>query len=270
MKPLIIANWKANPVTLREAVELARKTELAASAHRNVEVVIAPPHPFLAAVAPILKRAKLGSQNAFWEDAGPYTGEVSWRQLKSLKVGHVIVGHSERRIFLGETDEMIAKKIRALLEHGFRPILCVGEREQSNREMSEMVAHQLEAALMGIKKSLIKNLIIAYEPVWAISTAPDSRPATPELRRGEPDTPPLRQGYAWRAENAFQGNIYIRKILCRIFGRTAGEGIRIIYGGSVNAGNIRSFLTDGHMRGALVGSASLNAEEFSKIISAAA
>lgn len=258
-RPLIIANWKSNPATVREALELARKTELAASAHRNVEIVIAPPYPFLAAVAPILKRVKLGSQNAFWEDAGPYTGEVSWRQLKSLKVSHVIVGHSERRLFLDETDEMIAKKIRALLEAGFRPILCVGEAEQSDREMSETVAHQLEAALAGIKKSLVKNLIVAYEPVWAISTAPGSRP----------DTPPLRQGYAGRAENAFQSNIYIRKILCRIFGRTAGEGIRIIYGGSVNAGNIRSFLTDGHMRGALVGGASLNAEEFDRIVEAA-
>lgn len=248
-KNLIIANWKVNPSTLREALALAQKTELAASAYRNVEIVIAPPYPFLAAVAPILKRVKLGSQDAFWEGAGPYTGEVSWQQLKNLKVGYVIIGHSERRIFLGETDEMIAKKIRALLEHGLRPILCVGEREQSSREMSEIVAHQLEAALTGIKKSLIKNLIIAYEPVWAISTMPDSRPDTPE--------------------SAFQSNIYIRKILCRIFGRTAGEGILIIYGGSINAGNIRSFLTDGHMRGTLVGSASLNAEEFGRIIAAA-
>lgn len=259
MKNLIIANWKANPATLREAVDLARKTELAASGHRNVEVIVAPPFPFLAAVASGLKRAKLGSQNVFWEDAGPFTGEVSWQQLKSLKVGYVIVGHSERRIFLGETDEMVAKKVRALLAHGLKAVLCVGETERASHEMSETIARQLEAALKGVKKSLTKNLIIAYEPVWAISTAPGSRP----------DTPLLRQGYAGRAENAFQSNIYIRKILSRMFGRTAGENIKIIYGGSVNADNVAGFLTGGRMQGALVGGASLRPEEFTRIIASA-
>lgn len=249
MKKILIANWKANPSTLHEAAELARKIELAASAHRNVEVVVAPPFPYLATVASVLKRAKLGSQDAFWEDAGPYTGEVSWRQLKSLKVGHVIVGHSERRIFLGETDEMINQKIRALLEHGLAPVLCVGERERIEREMSEAVAHQIGAALAGVKKNLIKNLMIAYEPVWAISTMPGSRPDTPG--------------------NAFQANVYIRKIVSGLFGRITGERVRIIYGGSVNAQNVSSFLTDAHMQGALVGSASLDAENFACILKAA-
>ncbi len=249
MKKLIIANWKTNPSTVREAAELARKTELAAAAHRNVSVVVAPPFPFLGVVASELKRAKLGSQNTFWADAGPYTGEVSWRQLKSLKVNHVIVGHSERRLLLGETDEMIAKKVRALLEHDLAPILCVGEYQRADHEMSETVAHQLEAALAGVKKSLIKNLTIAYEPVWAISTTPDSRPDTPE--------------------NAFQSAIYVRKIISRVFGRTAGESVRIIYGGSVTARNISSFLTEGRMQGALIGGASLNAQEFTRIIASA-
>ena len=106
MKPLIIANWKAHPSTPREAAELARKTELAASAHRNIEVVVAPPFPFLGAITPLLKRAKLGSQNAFWGDVGPYTGEVSWHQLKHLMVRYVIVGHSERRLLLGQTSHV--------------------------------------------------------------------------------------------------------------------------------------------------------------------
>ncbi|MBI4224801.1 MAG: triose-phosphate isomerase [Candidatus Sungbacteria bacterium] len=250
MKNLIIANWKANPVTLREAVDLARKTELAALSHRTVEVIVAPPFPFLIAVLSELKRVKLGSQNAFWEDAGPYTGEISWQQLKSLKVSYVIVGHSERRIFLGETDEMVGKKVRALLEHGLKPVLCVGERERASHEVSETIARQLEAALAGVKKSLLKNLIIAYEPIWAISTMPGSHPDTPE--------------------NAFQCNIYIRKILSGMFGRTAGQSVRIIYGGSVNANNIKGFLSGGHMQGALVGGASLKAEEFARLIASAA
>jgi triosephosphate isomerase len=248
MKKLIVANWKANPVNLREALVLAQKTELAASRARarGVEVVVAPPFPFLAAVSSALKRIKIGSQNAFWGDIGPYTGEVSWRQLKSLNISHVIVGHSERRLFLGETNEMINKKVRALLEHGFAPILCVGEREQAGDEMPEEAGEQLKAALAGVKKSLLKNLIIAYEPVWAISTMPNSRPDTPE--------------------NAFCTNIYIRKVVTDMFGRECGEKVRVIYGGSVNAKNILSFLTDGHMQGALVGGASLDAEEFSEII----
>lgn len=249
-KNLIVANWKANPATLREAVDLAQKTERAASIHRNVSVVIAPPFPFLSAVAPVLKRVKLGSQDAFWEDAGPYTGEVSWRQLKRLKVRYVIVGHSERRLLLGETDEMINKKIRALLEHGFTPILCAGEQERADHEMPEAVARQIQAALAGVKKNTLKNLIIAYEPVWAISTTPHSQPDTPE--------------------NAFSAQIYMRKVLSRLFGRSVAERVRIMYGGSVNAENISSFLRGGHMQGALVGRASMNAEAFGKIVRASA
>lgn len=245
-KKIIIANWKTNPATMREAVELARKTEFAVSRHRGVEVVIAPPFPFLAGVASALKRTKLGAQNAFWEDMGPYTGEVSWRQLKDMKVSHVIVGHSERRLFLGETDEMINKKVRALLEHGFTAVLCVGERERSGGEMPEEAAHQLKSALAGVRKSLLKNLIIAYEPVWAISTMPGSRADTPE--------------------NAFQANVYIRKVVSGLFGRGIGTSVRVIYGGSVNAQNITSFLTDGRMQGALVGGASLDAEGFSDLL----
>ncbi|MBI3442829.1 MAG: triose-phosphate isomerase [Candidatus Sungbacteria bacterium] len=245
-KKLIIANWKANPPTLHDALELARNIERAASAHRRVEVIVAPPFPFLAEVASVLKRAKRASQNTFWGDVGPYTGEVSWRQLKSLNVTHVIVGHSERRMLLGETDEMVNKKVQALLEHGLIPILCVGERERSGGEMPEDAAQQLKSALAGVKKVLVKNLIIAYEPVWAISTAPGSSPDTPE--------------------SVFRAHVYIKKVIAGLFGRPVAERVKIIYGGSVNAHNILSFLIDGHMHGALVGGASLNAEEFAGMI----
>ena len=245
-KQLLIANWKANPATLREAIVLAQKTELAVSRTRGVDVVIAPPFPFLTGVISVLKRVKLGCQNSFWEDTGPYTGEVSWRQLKNLKVRYGIVGHSERRLFLCENDDMINKKVRALLEHGFTAILCVGERERSGNEMSEEVGQQLMAGLAGIKKNLLKNLIIAYEPVWAISTMPNSQPDTPQ--------------------NAFHVAIFIRRVMIGMFGRECGEKIKVIYGGSVNKENISSFLTDGHMQGALVGGASLNPEEFSSLI----
>ena len=245
-KFLIVANWKMNPDAPGRAAILADKIEVKLARVPHVEVVIAPPFSFLLPIASVLKRVKLGAQNVFWEDAGPYTGEVSWSQLKHLNVEYVIVGHSERRLFLGETDEMINKKVGVLLRNGLTPILCVGERERTGADIPEIVGMQIEGALKGIKKGMIKRLVIAYEPVWAISTMPNARPDTPEL--------------------AFRAMVYIRKVLVDLYGRTASEQIRVIYGGSVNAKNITQFLQDGRMEGALVGSASLDPNEFSEII----
>ena len=245
-KTVIIANWKSNPDSPGRAVLLARKIDRGITKYRNTEVVIAPPFPFLSPVRAVLKKSKLGAQNTFWSDCGPFTGEVSWHQLKHLGVSHVIVGHSERKIYLGETDEMINKKVKATLEHGITPILCVGERERKNSEIPDIVGEQLKNALVGIKKSFIKNLIVAYEPIWAISTMPGARPDTPD--------------------NAFRTMVYIRRTLAGLYGRRAADLIRIIYGGSVNSSNITPFLTEGKMEGALVGGASLNPEEFIKII----
>lgn len=248
-KPLIVANWKMNPDAPGRAVLLANKIERSLSRIRNVDVVIAPPFPFLLPIAAIVKRIKLGAQNVFWRDTGAYTGEVSWHQLKHLKVEYVIVGHSERRLFLGETDEMIHHKVRALLENGMIPILCVGEKERSGDDIPEMVGTQIRAAIGNIKKGYMKKLVIAYEPIWAISTMPNARPDTPE--------------------SAFRAMMYIRKVVSEMYGRPVAEEIRIIYGGSVNAKNIGAFLEQGHMQGALVGGASLDAMEFTQIVTIA-
>ena len=237
-----------NPVTLKEAVLLAQKIERDATRTRNVEIVIAPPFPFLLPVGRVLKKAKLGAQNMFWEDLGAFTGEVSWSELKSLGADYCIIGHSERRINLGETDEMVNKKVKAALEHGIYPILCVGERERVGNEIPSVVGEQLKSALKGAKKSLIKNLIVAYEPVWAISTQAHARPDTPD--------------------NAFRAALFIRKIVASLFDRKTGEKVKIIYGGSVNSGNIAPFITEGRMQGALVGGASLDPQEFAKVIGA--
>ncbi len=244
--PLIIANWKANPDALGRAVMLARKIERALPSSRLVKVVVAPPFPFLSAVGAVLKKAQLGAQDAFWEDVGPYTGEVSWHQLRHLKVIYVIVGHSERRNYHAETDEVIAKKMAALLAHGLKPILCIGEREREGSDIPTVVGTQLIGALAQVKKEWIRNMVIAYEPVWAISTTPDAKPDTPD--------------------NAFRASLYIRKILTERFGRTEAARVRIIYGGSVNAENITSFLKEGNMAGALVGGESLKPEAFAAII----
>ena len=246
MKPLIVANWKMNPDAPGRAALLANKIERSLARIRNVEVVIAPPFPFLLPIAAVVKRARLGAQNVFWQDIGPYTGEVSWHQLKHIRVEHVIVGHSERRQFCGETDEMIHKKIVVLLENNMMPILCVGEREREGDDIPEIVGAQIKAAVAGIKKGVIKKLVIAYEPIWAISTTAGARPDTPA--------------------NAFRAMMYIRKIVSSLYGRVAAEEMRIIYGGSVHAKNISGFLEEGHMQGALVGGASLDAMEFAEII----
>lgn len=245
MSKLIIANWKSNPDSPGRAVLLAQKIERSIYS-RDAEVVVAPPFPFLIPVGKVLKKAKLGAQNVFWEDTGPYTGEVSWRHLKHCRASYVIVGHSERRIHLGETDEMINKKVLALLLHGPKPVLCVGEHERESNEIPAIVGHQMKSALAGVKKQQVKNLTIAYEPVWAISTMPGARTVTPD--------------------NAFRAMVYIRRILSDLFGRALAEKVRIIYGGSVGAENISVFLREGKMQGALVGGASLDPREFALLL----
>lgn len=250
-KKLIIANWKANPDAPGRAAVLASKIEQAIATARNIEVVIAPPFPFLTAVASIIRHAKLGSQNAFWGDTGPFTGEVSWHQLKHLKVRYVIVGHSERRLLLGETDEMVNRKIRALLEHGIAPVLCVGEREHTDTDISPVVSQQVRAALIGVKKELLKNLVVAYEPVWAIST-------TSLIARVD------------TSERMFRARLTIEKAIADMYDHAAAKKVRIIYGGSVRQENIAAIIGEGHMDGALVGEASLDAQEFGAIVRSAA
>ncbi len=246
VKPLIIANWKANPDSPGRAVLLAKKIELGIRKFRNVEVVIAPPFPFLAPVAKVVKKIKLGAQDAFWGDIGPYTGEVSWHQLKHFGVQYVIVGHSERKLHLGETDDLINKKIRVLLGHDMSPILCVGERERSGKEIPALLGEQIKKALKEVKKNHLKNLTIAYEPIWAISTMPGAKPDIPD--------------------NAFRAMVYIRKVIAGLYGTKVAGAVRVIYGGSVNEKNIVAFLREGKMEGALVGGASLRPGEFNSMV----
>ncbi len=249
MPKLIVANWKMNPDSPARAAALAGEYHnFSSSKLRGTELVVAPPFPFLIPVREALpKGVKLGAQDSFWRDRGPYTGEVSWHQLKNLKVEYVIIGHSERRIHLGETDEMINKKVRAVLENGLRAILCIGERERSGSDIPPLAGEQLRAALAGVKKPLLRKLIIAYEPVWAISTMPGNH---------GPDTP----------DSAFRARIYIEKVLSGLYVRQSAGQVRIIYGGSVNSANVGSFMVDGKMDGALVGSASLDHKEFEAIV----
>lgn len=242
-KKLIIANWKSNPTSVKEAVKLAK-------AEDEMNVIIAPPFPFLESVGNVINRASLGAQDIFWEDVGSYTGEVSWRHLKNLKVKYVIIGHSERRKNLKETDEMINLKLKAVLQAGLKAVLCVGEsavvRKKGIKEAKKFVKKQLTKDLESLKTinyKLKTNLIIAYEPVWAISTE----------KGGKPDTP----------RDAVEMVEFIKEILHSKF-RIPNS--KVLYGGSVNAKNANEFLREKAVDGALVGGTSLHPLEFHKVI----
>ena len=250
MNKLIIANWKMNPETIKEAVSMAKEID-------SENLVICPPFTFIAEVSRAVKKSILGAQDLFWEDNGAHTGEISGSQLYSLGVKYVIIGHSERRRHLRETDEMVAKKVAAALRNGLIPILCVGEtQEERNRNQTQkVVERQLKIGLSLIgncppeadpplaEKLEIVNLIVAYEPVWAISTSKDS----------EPDTP----------ENAVQMINFIKK---QLEVNNYKLKIDFIYGGSVNAQTAEKFLKEKEIQGVLVGGASLKSKEFKKII----
>ena len=228
---LIIGNWKSNPNTVTDAEKLA-------IAEDYEGVVIAPPFQYLERVGSILRHAMLGAQDVFWEDGGPYTGEVSASQLKDLKVSYVIVGHSERREHLGETDDVINRKAKIALDRDLRVVLCVGEpiqiRKLGIKAAKDFITNQIKNDLKGVKKSDAKKVIVAYEPVWAVGT-------------GTPDIP----------EETAEICAYIKNLV---------KVNRVIYGGSVNSKNVKEFLDQDDIDGALPGGASLNPKEFQKIV----
>lgn len=247
MKKIIIANWKMNPTTERQAINLAK-----ASDYKNV--VITPPFPFLGAISKTLKRAELGSQDVFWAEKGAFTGEVSAQQLKNIGVQYVIIGHSERRRYFHETDEMINQKVRAALKANLKVILCVGEnkfvRKKGISAAKRFIKNQLQKDLKDLThnslprrqagKLITQNLIIAYEPIWAVGT-------------GKSDQP----------EDVVEMARFIKKVLDSRF---KIHDSRVLYGGSVNSKDVESFIKHREIDGALVGRASLRVGEFKKII----
>lgn len=246
--PILVFNWKSNPESISDALALAGAVERALLGARGVRVVVAPPHPFLHCVGKKVKRAFLGAQDSFW-GKGPYTGEVSAEELKAVGVRYCILGHSERRIHQGETDETIKKKVAAVVRRGITPILCVGERERHGRDIPSIVGEQIRIAVEGLSSGAVSKILIAYEPVWAISTMPGARPDDPE--------------------SAFRAKMYIRRVLSDMIGRKKADRIPILYGGSVTPENIKGFLQDGEMDGVLVGGAGIHREKLARIIVAA-
>ncbi|MFH1662577.1 MAG: triose-phosphate isomerase [Chloroflexota bacterium] len=241
--PLIAANWKMN-TTVSEATGLAHKILATLDRMDGVEKIICPPFISLAAVEKIIRGSslKLGAQNMYFEEKGAFTGEVSPLMLAGL-CQFVIIGHSERRQYFNETDEIINKKIKTALKFKITPILCIGEKLDENEagRTSDIVSRQLESALAGLD-SLDKS-VIAYEPIWAIGSG---RSAT--------------------GKQANETIGFIRQKLASLYSEEIASNIRILYGGSVTADNITEFIRQPEIDGALVGGASLKAEQFTGIV----
>ncbi len=231
---------------LKEAEKLFGDVAKDISTVKKTEVVVCPPFIYLDKLTKIkTDKIKLGAQNVFYEEAGAYTGEVSALMLENIGVKYVIIGHSKRRE-LGETNLDINKKIKVSLQTGLVPILCVGENlRDENHDYFKLVETQIIESLEGVSKDFLSKIIIAYEPVWAISTTPNRKDATPH--------------------DSEEMTIFIKRILVDKFGVKI-KMPKIIYGGDVNEKNIREFLKDGGVEGALVGRVSLDAKKFIEII----
>ncbi len=256
MKLLIVANWKMNPQTLREAKQLFDLVKKGVKNIKKAEVVICPPYTQFSIFPPkadqpeagnsqFSNNIKLGAQDVFREKEGAYTGEISPLMLKDAGCQYVIVGHSERRKYFEETNETINKKLKAVLEEKLNPILCIGETQQQRDkgETDQILKKQIKTALKKVSSSKFSKITIAYEPIWAIGT-------------GEPCD----------VEEAQKIGLLIRKIISGIYNRPVSKNLRILYGGSVDSKNAAGYIKEAGLQGLLIGGASLKAKEFVKIV----
>jgi triosephosphate isomerase len=248
--PIVAGNWKMNK-SVDEARALASGVAAATGDLANVEVVVGPVSTVLATVAAELGDSGVGlaAQNMHWADSGAYTGELSAAMLQDVGCQWVILGHSERRQYFGETDESVNRKVHAALAAGLRPIVCIGESLSERKQgwMKNKVAMQVRAALSGVSAEALEQVVIAYEPIWAIGT-------------GETATP----------EQAQEVHAHIRSLVSDLYDDASADGLRILYGGSVKPKNIAELIAQPDVDGALVGGASLDAESFGAIASACA
>ncbi len=247
--PLVGGNWKMN-TTRAAGLELARAIAAAARANPAAEVAIYPPFPYLAAIAELAAGAfRVGGQDCSAETSGAFTGQTSAGMLIDTSCSSVLIGHSERRHGLGETDAILTRKLARAIEAGLMPVLCVGETlaERESNRAHDVIDAQLRGSLAGHPEASLANLVIAYEPVWAIGTG---RTATPD--------------------DAAEAHRTVRQTLADLYSARFAERTRVIYGGSVNAKNAADLFSHEEIDGGLVGGASLNAADFATIIAAAA
>ncbi|MGC8776254.1 MAG: triose-phosphate isomerase [Minisyncoccia bacterium] len=250
MTKFLIANWKMNPQSLEESKEILKKVLSQNFSNKKIKTIVCPPVVWLKPLIDFSKnKIDFGSQNVFYKASGAFTGEISPKMLKNIGVKYVILGHSERREYLAEKDELIAQKLKAVLENNLIPILCVGEnykiRKQGIESSQKFILNQIKKdfdLILNNKKFTNKEIIIAYEPLWAISTS--------------------SIGIADNPLNAAKIINFIKSTIFNLgFKKT-----KVLYGGSVNSSNVLDFLMRPEISGALVGGASIRAEEFSKMI----
>ncbi|PIP87409.1 triose-phosphate isomerase [Candidatus Campbellbacteria bacterium CG22_combo_CG10-13_8_21_14_all_36_13] len=246
----VIGNWKMEPRTAVEARALFLSIKKQSSRIKNTSIIICPPAIFLGdlQMAHSGNKISIGAQNVFWENPssgrGAFTGEISANQLIDSSVEYVIVGHSERRA-LGETNEIVAEKLHTIVEAKLTPILCIGERLRDEEgEYLSFIKEQIETALRDVPHNKIKNIIIAYEPVWAIGRGDD----------------------AMGPKDMHEVSLYIHKILVSMFGKKIASGVDVVYGGSVERSNAEELIKGGEISGFLVGHASLYADHFIDIV----
>jgi triosephosphate isomerase (TIM) len=246
-KKILAANWKMN-LTHVEAESYMHAFLGEIGEVDDVEIVIIPAFTSIPVLAQLSEKApfvRLGAQNMHWERSGAYTGEISATMLRVLFVKYVVIGHSERRMLFGETDETVNRKIHSALEAGLRPIVCVGESaaQRDNNEVEAVLKRQLDLGLKDVSAKEAAEIVIAYEPVWAIGTGRTATPAQAE-----------------------QAHCFIRTVLEKLFAKAVAERVRIQYGGSVKPENAEELMRQPNIDGALVGGASLDPHSFGKII----
>jgi triosephosphate isomerase len=244
--PLIIGNWKLNPASSEAALTLAQAV---GKAHKNpaIDVAIAPPFLYINDIKKKLGKSivTIAAQNVSTEPLGAFTGEVSAAQLEDARVSYVIIGHSERRA-MGETDEQVQKKLLLTLKHKMIPVVCIGEKSRDSQGLFyTLIEAQIRSLASVLNATLIKKVVIAYEPIWAIGT-----------------------GKTATAEDVKEMQLFIFSVLAKLYDRATANKVQLIYGGSVKPDNALSLHTEGGMDGFLVGGASLKAEDFISIIKA--
>ena len=244
-RKVIAGNWKMNMLP-NEAINFIQQLEPLVKDTKN-EVILCVPFTdlFYALLHVQGTNIKIGAQNMHWEEKGAFTGEVSAQMLKSIGTEYVIIGHSERRQYFAETDETVNKKVKSALAVGLKPIVCVGEtlEQRENGKTESIVTNQIEKALEGIESKNLENIIIAYEPIWAIGT-----------------------GKTATKEEANETIAQIRKKISELYGQNEADGVIIQYGGSVKSSNAKELFEMSDIDGGLVGGASLKADEFAKIV----
>ena len=244
---IVVANWKMNPENISQAKKLFSKISRSANTLKRTKVVIAPPYLFISNLKVKGKKVSLGAQDSFWGKTGASTGEISSTMLKNSGVTSVILGHSERRA-LGETDIMVSKKVLDVLREKLTPVVCIGEKERDEHgNYLSFLSEQIKKSLAGVSRRDISQVIIAYEPIWAIGKTAEN---------------------AMNPHKLHEMVIFIYKTLTTLFGRELASKVVIIYGGSVESSNADDLIRNGNVKGFLVGHASLNPKGFEEILKA--